>query len=78
MKQLAEFLKVPKKIIDKAPSPDLLPGITDEFALGITYDKLDLILLGLEEKLEAKEIAGIGVKAETIEYVKELIKRTSG
>ena len=76
VKQLAEFLKVPKKIIDKAPSPDLLPGITDEFALGITYDKLDLILLGLEEKLEAKEIAGIGVKAETIEYVKELIKRS--
>ena len=76
VKQLAEFLKVPKKIIDKAPSPDLLPGITDEFALGITYDKLDLILLGLEKKPTVKEMAEIGIKAETIEYVKELIKRS--
>jgi NAD+ synthase len=77
VKQLASFLEVPRKIIDKAPSPDLLPGITDEFALGITYQKLDLILLGLEKKLEVKEIARIGVKAATIEYVKEL-NRLSG
>jgi len=76
VKQLAGFLEVPQKIIDKAPSPDLIPGITDEFALGISYEKLDLILLGLDRKLEVKEIAGIGVKAKTIEYVKELIKRS--
>jgi len=76
VKQLAGFLEVPRKIIDKAPSPDLIPGITDEFALGISYEKLDLILLGLEKKLEVKEIAGIGVKVKTIEYVKELTKRS--
>jgi len=76
VKQLAGFLEVPRKIIDKAPSPDLIPGITDEFALGISYEKLDLILLGLDRKLEVKEIAGIGVKAKTVEYVKELIKRS--
>jgi len=76
VKQLAQFLHVPKKIIDKAPSPDLLPGITDEFALGITYEKLDLILLGLDRNIETKEIAKIGVKPETVEYVKELIKRS--
>ena len=76
MKQLAQFLKIPKKIIDKAPSPDLIPGITDEFALGITYEKLDLVLLGLERKLEIKEITKIGVKPETIEYVKELVRRS--
>jgi len=76
VKQLARFLELPWKIIDKAPSPDLLPGITDEFALGISYDKLDLILLGLDKKLEVEEIAGIGVKAEMVEYVKELIKRS--
>jgi NAD+ synthase len=76
VKQLARFLKIPKKIIDKAPSPDLIPGITDEFALGITYGKLDLILLGLERGLETKEIVKIGIKAETIEYVRELMKRS--
>lgn len=76
VKQLARSLNVPKKIIDKAPSPDLIPGITDEFALGITYEKLDLILLGLERNVETKEITKIGIKPKTIEYVKELIRRS--
>jgi NAD+ synthase len=76
VKQLARFLKIPKKIIDKAPSPDLIPGITDEFALGITYEKLDLILWGLDRNLETKEITKVGIKPETIEYVKELIRKS--
>ena len=76
VKQLARFLNIPKKIIDKAPSPDLLPGITDEFALGITYEKLDLILWGLERNMETKEITKTGVKPETVEYVKELVRRS--
>jgi len=76
VKQLAKFLKIPEKLINKAPSPDLIPGITDEFALGITYEKLDLILLGLEHNVETKEITKIGIKPKTIEYVKELIRRS--
>jgi NAD+ synthase len=76
VKQLARFLNIPKKIIDKAPSPDLIPGITDEFALGVTYEKLDLILFGLERNVETEEITKIGIKPETIEYVKELIRRS--
>lgn len=76
VKQLARFLNIPKKIINKVPSPDLIPGITDEFALGITYEKLDLILLGLERNMETKEITKIGIKPKTIEYVKELIRRS--
>lgn len=76
VKQLARFLNIPKKIINKAPSPDLIPGITDEFALGITYEKLDLILWGLDRNMETKEITKMGIKPETIEYVKELIRRS--
>jgi len=76
VKQLARFLPIPKKIINKAPSPDLIPGITDEFALGITYEKLDLILWGLERNIETKEITKMGIKPETIEFVKELIRRS--
>jgi NAD+ synthase len=76
VKQLAPFLPIPQKIINKAPSPDLIPGITDEFALGITYEKLDLILLGLERNMERKEITKMGIKPETIEFVKELVRRS--
>lgn len=77
VRQLAKFLYVPEKIINKAPSPDLIPGITDEFAIGITYEKLDLVLAGLEANMEMKEIAeASGVKQEAIEYVRELVKRS--
>jgi len=76
VKQLAAFLEVPQKIIDKAPSPDLIPGITDEFALGISYQKLDLILLGLEKNMDTEVIVRAGIKPETVEYVRELIRRS--
>ena len=77
VRQLAAFMKVPDKIINKAPSPDLIPGITDEFALGITYNKLDVILAGLEMDLGSKDISlASGVEPQKVEYVRELMKRS--
>ncbi len=74
VKQLARYLGVPDKIIKKLPSPDLLPGITDELALKLTYEKLDLILLGIEKNMDDDAIAKeVGVKRTTIKYVKRLI-----
>lgn len=73
VRQLAQHLGVTWKIITKAPTPDLLPGITDEFAMGITYETLDLILFGLENKMENSKIAReLGVNEETVNYVREL------
>ncbi len=46
--ELAKTLNIPQKIIDKKPSPDIAPGITDEFALGIDYTELDRILMKIE------------------------------
>lgn len=46
--QLAKELNIPKKIIDKEPSPDIAPGITDEFAIGMDYAELDRILMKIE------------------------------
>jgi len=77
VRQLAEFLHIPDRIRNRAPSPDLIPGITDEFAIGIPYEKLDLILSGLDTNMAVKDIvAKTGVKQKTIEYVKELVKRS--
>jgi NAD+ synthetase len=41
---LARYLKVPVRVIDKAPSADLEANQTDESDLGITYAKADQIL----------------------------------
>jgi NAD+ synthase len=57
VRQLAAYLGVPDAIIRKVPSPDVLPGIVDEDALGIDYATLDGILDGLERGLDAAHVA---------------------
>jgi NAD+ synthase len=41
---LADFLGLPREIIEKKPSAELYPGQTDEAELGATYAELDPIL----------------------------------
>lgn len=45
--QLAEWLSIPRRVIDKAPTADLWPGQTDEGELGMAYVKVDRILFHL-------------------------------
>jgi len=54
--QLAEYLKIPKDIIDKPPSADLWTGQTDEEEIGYTYDKLDTLLHYLVDLRYSKEM----------------------
>ena len=75
---LAAFLEIPEEIIAKAPSPDLLLGITDEYAIGLSYETLDRILWRLEVGMEREEIAGaLGVKPDAVDYVRELTRRSA-
>ncbi len=46
--EVARELGVPCVIIDKPPSPDLMPGVTDEYALNMKYVDLDRILMKLD------------------------------
>jgi NAD+ synthase len=57
VRSMARELKLPKAVIEKEPTAGLWPGQTDEGELGITYERLDQILLGLELKMVSKEIA---------------------
>ena len=78
VRQLADYLGIPRKIIDRAPSPDLMPGINDEFALGITYDLLDQVLWGLEQGQTRKAIAqDLDIEADQVDYVSELAQRSA-
>jgi NAD+ synthase len=45
VRDLAEYLGVPREIIDKPPSAGLWEGQTDEGDLGFTYNQLDSFLL---------------------------------
>lgn len=58
VRKLAEYIGVPKRIIEKAPTAGLWAGQTDEEELGITYELLDkLLYLMIDRNLEDQEIA---------------------
>jgi NAD+ synthase len=73
VKQLATHLGIPERIIHKAPTAGLWRGQMDEAELGMSYEKIDKIYVGLDLGLKLNEIAeAAGVK---IGDVKKLIER---
>jgi len=55
--ELGKFLKIPKNIITKKPSAELIPGLYAEKELGAKYEVLDKILkMYIEEKMLLNEI----------------------
>jgi NAD+ synthase len=57
VRQLAAHIGIPSEIIAKPSTPQLWPGQLAEEELGIQYETLDLILLGLENFMSTQEIA---------------------
>jgi len=75
VRELAENIAVPKEIVEKRPAPDLMPGMTDEFALQMPYEKIDIILCGLENGLDEDEILKeASATKKDLEYIKILMK----
>ena len=60
------------------PSPDMMPGLTDdEEVIGISYEKMDLILLALEKGWKVSDIAEASeIKKDKVLHIKKLIKRS--
>lgn len=78
VRELAQHLGLPRSIMEQPPSPDLIPGLTDEEILGLDYPVLDRILAGIEAGDETGEIARkVGISRERVGYVAELVKRSS-
>lgn len=57
IRELAKEIGIPDRIIKKVPTAGLWKGQTDEGEMGISYDRLDAILSGIELGLGEKEIA---------------------
>ena len=76
--ELAKYIQLPERIIEKSPSPDLIPGLIDEEAIGLSYLDLDRILVGIENGMDDEKISRqTGIDMEKIKYVNE-IKQKSG
>jgi NAD+ synthase len=67
VRELANELGIPKRIIERAPSAGLWEGQTDETELGITYEQLDKIIVAIE-KNDPK-----GIEPDILKKVQDMI-----
>ena len=75
--QLAEYLDVPQRVIDKVPTADLWPGQTDEGELGIEYADADRILHAMLERHVAPDrLTDVGFDDTRVERVVDTMRRT--
>jgi len=78
VRELAQYLNIPTRIIEKPPSPDVMPGLTDdEEVMKISYEKMDLILLALEKDWKLSDIAKtLEIEENEVIYIKNLIQKS--
>jgi NAD+ synthase len=76
VRQMAAFLDIPQPILDRPPSAGFWPGQTDEDEMGIVYEKLDVLLYGLEQGRSDKVIsAETEVSLEKVKEIREEVRR---
>lgn len=75
VKQLASYLQIPERIINKVPTAGMWQGQTDEGEFGFTYEEGDKILyLQHEKKYKKEEIIKMGFNRETVGKVIKRVK----
>lgn len=76
-RDLAKYMGVSEKIISKPPSPDLLPGLTDEDIIGISFTDIDRILAFIGSGKQNKEAEEYEISDEKIDEAKKTIENSS-
>jgi NAD+ synthase (glutamine-hydrolysing) len=73
---LARHLGVPREIVEKPATADLIKGQTDEGDLGIPYAKADHILHALLRGLKSKDVEALGFTPAEVELVERRLDST--
>jgi len=77
IRQLAEFYKIPKNIIEKPPSADLWAGQTDEKEIGYSYKDIDLLLHYLVDlRYSEAMLVDLNFSTEMILSIQEKIQKS--
>lgn len=72
VRQLARHLGVPLEVREQAPSPDMMRGISDEYALGMSYGKIDTGLDYLAGGLSRWAVRAVGLTEEGLRRIREM------
>jgi NAD+ synthase len=71
---LARHIQLPRKIIDKAPSFDLTPGLCDEDMLEMPYEQVDGVLQMLVGEADNEDIAAaMNLPVKKVQFVRDLM-----
>lgn len=74
--QLAEYLGVPREIIEKPPSADLWEGQTDEQEIGYSYNVIDILLhYFVDMRYTEAMLNDLGYKSEMVNDIQSRMKR---
>jgi NAD+ synthase len=73
---LARHVGVPKAIVEKPATADLVKDQTDEGDMGISYPRADLVLYWLLRGLTAAEIQALDFTAEEVQVVEKRLSST--
>jgi NAD+ synthase len=74
VRQLAEAIGVPERVIRKAPSADLWPGQTDETEASFRYPELDRLLhWRIDKRRSVDEVVALGFDRELVERVDRMV-----
>ncbi len=74
--ELARYLGVPQRLVEKAPSADLVADQTDEADLGISYARADAILAELLLGYNDVQLVERGFKPEEVTLVRRRVDST--
>jgi NAD+ synthetase len=74
--ELARFLGVPQRLVEKAPTADLQADQTDEADLGISYARADAILSQLLLGYSNDELIARGFKRDEVELIRRRVDST--
>jgi len=73
--EIARSLGINKRIITKAPTAGLWANQTDEEEIGVSYEKLDSFLIGLELKQDEKILSeDLNLSKQQVRRIKELME----
>lgn len=77
--QIGQYIGIPTEILNRTPNPDMVPGVTDKYVgyLDLPVQQVDLILLGLENKMTPKEIAAqVILREKKVLEIQEIVRLT--
>jgi NAD+ synthase (glutamine-hydrolysing) len=76
VRALARHVGVPQVILQKPPTPDLVPGQTTEGDYGLAYDKVDRILPYLIRGMKPEAVVARGFTPEEVDKVRHRLEST--